>query len=223
MTGELSDVFSDRAEGVAYLVDMMRTASGGEALFYGGRAGFLDCIRAVERSPDVASANWHASATLIAQVFPDGLFVDVGTTTTDLIPLKEGAVAARGFTDGERLAESELVYTGVVRTPVMAVARTAPFRARAAHRCRALCHHGRRLAAVGRVAPDADPTRPPISRAKARKRAPRGLPACSAVTPAMGPSCLADLARHFAECQLAEIEAAALTLTRAKRSRRTHR
>ena len=50
MTGELSDVFAGRAEGVAYLVEMMRRATGGEALFYGGQAGFLDCIRAVERS-----------------------------------------------------------------------------------------------------------------------------------------------------------------------------
>src|SRR5581483_7660299 len=41
MTGELSDVFADRAEGVSYLVAMMREATGGEALFYGGRAGFL--------------------------------------------------------------------------------------------------------------------------------------------------------------------------------------
>src|ERR1700752_5247469 len=54
MTGELSDVFVDRAEGVAYLVDMMRRATDGQALFYGGEAGFLDCIRAVERSAEVA-------------------------------------------------------------------------------------------------------------------------------------------------------------------------
>ena len=39
MTGELSDVFANRAEGVAYLVDMMRNATGGEALFYGGQVG----------------------------------------------------------------------------------------------------------------------------------------------------------------------------------------
>src|SRR6476469_81384 len=39
MTGELSDVCADRAEGVAYLVDMMRRAADGDARFYGGRAG----------------------------------------------------------------------------------------------------------------------------------------------------------------------------------------
>ena len=56
--------------------------------------------------------------------------MDVGTTTTDLIPIRAGAVAARGATDAERLTESELLYTGVVRTPVMAVAQTAPFSGR---------------------------------------------------------------------------------------------
>ena len=34
------------------------------------------------------------------------------------------------LTDGERLTQGELVYTGVVRTPVMAIAHTAPFMGR---------------------------------------------------------------------------------------------
>jgi probable H4MPT-linked C1 transfer pathway protein len=214
LTGELSDVFGDRAEGVAYLVDMMRTASDGDALFYGGRAGFLDCIRAVERSPDVASANWHASATLVAQCFPDGLFVDVGTTTTDLVPLKAGAVAARGYADGERLAESELIYTGVVRTPVMAVARTAPFKGRmqriAAERFATMADVWRLL---GELPADADPYPAPDLKGKstqesaARLARMLGLDASEA-----GLLACADLARHFADCQLAEIAAAALTL-----------
>jgi probable H4MPT-linked C1 transfer pathway protein len=109
MTGELSDVFSDRTGGVAYLVAMMREATDGEAIFYGGRAGFLHDVGAVEHAFDVASANWHASATFVSRFFPDALLVDAGTTTTDLVPLKDGAVAARGYADGERLAEGELV------------------------------------------------------------------------------------------------------------------
>src|SRR5665809_60908 len=127
MTGELSDVFADRAEGVAYLVGLMRKATGDRTLFYAGRGGFLDAERAIERWREVASANWHASATLTSALCAEGLFVDAGTTTTDLIPLKSGAPAARGHTDGERLIEGELVYSGAVRTPVMAVAQAAPF------------------------------------------------------------------------------------------------
>lgn len=214
MTGELSDVFSDRAEGVAYLVDMMRTATDGEALFYGGRAGFLECTRAVERSADVASANWHASATLIAQVIPDGLFVDIGTTTTDLVPLKAGSVAARGYTDGERLTESELIYTGAVRTPVMAVARTAPFKGRmqriVAERFATMADVWRLL---GELPADADPYPTPDLKGKStQKSAARLARMLGRDESEAGLLAFADVARHFATCQLAEIEAAATTL-----------
>src|SRR3990172_10474229 len=40
MTGELSDVFSDRAEGVAYLVALMQRVTAGQGLrVYSGKAG----------------------------------------------------------------------------------------------------------------------------------------------------------------------------------------
>ena len=52
---------------------------------------------------------------------PDAVLVDIGTTTTDIIPIVEGRVAAIGRTDVERLATGELVYSGAVRTPVEAL------------------------------------------------------------------------------------------------------
>lgn len=129
MTGELSDVFATRYEGVAYMVALMRKTFGEAVRFY-SLEGFLDAHEAIAQWPDVASANWHASAALAASVQGDGLLVDVGTTTTDLIPLKDCAPRAIGRNDGDRLTEGELIYRGVVRTPVMAVAAQAPFRGR---------------------------------------------------------------------------------------------
>src|SRR6202012_2059683 len=78
---------------------------------------------------DIASANWHASAALAAR-HGDGLFVDIGSTTTDIIPLPDGAVHVRGYTDAERLKNGELVYTGLTRSFVMALASRAPFAGR---------------------------------------------------------------------------------------------
>lgn len=130
MTGELSDVFATRAEGVAYLVALMRKLTGERTLFYSLERGLIDADTAIQHWPEVASANWHASAALAAKLGGDGLLVDVGTTTTDLTPLKDGKPAARGLTDGERLTEGELIYGGVVRTPVMAIAQQAPFKGR---------------------------------------------------------------------------------------------
>jgi probable H4MPT-linked C1 transfer pathway protein len=214
MTGELSDVFVDRAEGVAYLVDMMRRATDGEVLFYAGDAGFLDCIRAVEQSAEVASANWHASAALVARLIPQALLIDVGTTTTDLVPVKTGAVAARCHNDGDRLAGGELIYTGAVRTPVMAVARTAPFNGRmqriAAERFATMADVWR---LVGELSEHADPYPSPDLKGKSTQES--GARLARMLGRDLGDAgllAIIDVARHFAACQVAEIETAAEAL-----------
>jgi (4-(4-[2-(gamma-L-glutamylamino)ethyl]phenoxymethyl)furan-2-yl)methanamine synthase len=211
MTGELSDVFRDRADGVAYLVQMMRAAADGEAVFYGGRAGFLRDTGAIERVNDVASANWHASASLIGRSRPEALLIDVGSTTTDLIPVKGGAVAAKGYSDGERLTEGELVYTGVVRTPVMAVARSAPFKGRlqgiAAERFATMADVWRLL---GALPAGADPYPTPDLKGKSTQesavRLARMLGRDAGASDLLA---YVDVARHVAERQRGEIEAAA--------------
>jgi probable H4MPT-linked C1 transfer pathway protein len=212
MTGELSDVFNDRAEGVAYLVGLMqRIAAGQTVRVYAGRVGFLDPDDAKHRTLEVASANWHATAALVARRYTDALLVDVGTTTTDLIPVKDGAVAACGATDAERLTESELLYTGVVRTPVMAVAHSAPFNGRvqriAAERFATMADVFR---LTGDLPDDADPYPAADQRGKsgpesaARLARMLGRDASEA-----NPAEWIALARYFADCQLAEIEHAA--------------
>lgn len=127
MTGEMADLFANREEGVRRLVESAeRLLPGDELLIYAGTAGFLAPDRAVLCPERVASANWLASATFAASARRHGLFVDIGSTTTDLVAFRDGKVLARGFTDRERLVAGELVYTGVSRTPVFAVADRIP-------------------------------------------------------------------------------------------------
>jgi (4-(4-[2-(gamma-L-glutamylamino)ethyl]phenoxymethyl)furan-2-yl)methanamine synthase len=215
MTGELSDVFGDRAEGVAYLVDLMVRTVGAQPLsIYAGEAGFLAPEDAKRRPFEVASANWHATASLLARHHADGLLVDVGTTTTDLIPIKAGKVAARGDADAERLTEGELLYTGVVRTPVMAVAHSAPFRGRvqriAAERFATMADVWR---LAGELPDDADPYPAADQRGKSpgesagRLARMLGRDASDAELTEW-----IALARYFADCQLAEIEHTARNL-----------
>ena len=94
---------------------------------YAGPAGFLTPRNATQKTDAVASANWAASAQLVASHLRDALFVDVGSTTTDLVPIRGGVLKVRGFSDADRLACEELVYTGVTRTPIMALADRIPF------------------------------------------------------------------------------------------------
>jgi probable H4MPT-linked C1 transfer pathway protein len=77
---------------------------------------------------DAGASNWMATAMLVARFVPDGLLIDIGTTSTDIVPLAGGRVVAEGRTDPERLANGELVYTGAVRTPAEALLREVPFR-----------------------------------------------------------------------------------------------
>lgn len=127
MTGELVDLFADRNEGVGTLSARMAGHLDGLDLgIYAGPLGFVDAAVASANGRLVASANWHATGALVAQRLATGLLVDIGSTTTDLIPVRDGAVCYRGYTDRERQGTGELVYTGLVRTPVMALAESVP-------------------------------------------------------------------------------------------------
>ena len=98
-----------------------------DAWLLAGREGLLRAQDFAGHELAIASANWLASATLAAMRLEHGVLVDVGSTTVDVVPFADGVVSARGDTDGERLRSDELLYTGVVRTPVHALADRVPF------------------------------------------------------------------------------------------------
>ncbi|MFL6622829.1 MAG: hydantoinase/oxoprolinase family protein [Sulfurifustaceae bacterium] len=128
LTGELADIFRDRREGVRTLVQFMAARlPDKELLVYAGSAGFCAPDAVAQRPEQVASANWLAAATYTASRLACGLFVDIGSTTTDIVLVSAGRVHNRGYTDHERLHYEEIVYTGAVRTPVAALAERVPF------------------------------------------------------------------------------------------------
>lgn len=127
MTGEMCDLFAARDAGVRAILGWFAVRFPGiPARVYGRQPAFLPLADA--RAEDVASMNWHASAAAVAAVRPDAVFVDVGSTTTDIIAIRAGRVVTVGQDDRTRLASDELVYQGVVRTPVMALAARVPYR-----------------------------------------------------------------------------------------------
>jgi (4-(4-[2-(gamma-L-glutamylamino)ethyl]phenoxymethyl)furan-2-yl)methanamine synthase len=131
MTAELSDCYPTKAVGVSAVLDAVVAALPGCLIVVWGVDGEFHSVAEARRQPHLAAAaNWLALATLAAHLIPDtrGLLIDIGTTTTDLIPLDRGHVAARGRSDTERLQTGELVYAGVRRTPVCALATELPLR-----------------------------------------------------------------------------------------------
>jgi (4-(4-[2-(gamma-L-glutamylamino)ethyl]phenoxymethyl)furan-2-yl)methanamine synthase len=130
MTAELCDCYATKREGVLSIVDAVSRAVPGRDPIYWGTDGRFHDAASIRRRPLVAAAsNWVALAAVAARLVEGrrAILIDVGSTTTDLIPVAEGRVAARGRTDTERLQTGELVYAGVARTPICALAAELPF------------------------------------------------------------------------------------------------
>jgi len=100
---------------------------GAQLRFYAGETGWLAPQDCAANWRDVASANWLATAHWVATRAADAVLIDIGSTTTDIIPIAGGRVVARAATDAGRLATGELVYQGVVRTPLCGIAHRIEF------------------------------------------------------------------------------------------------
>jgi probable H4MPT-linked C1 transfer pathway protein len=128
MTGEMADNFANREQGVLALAAHLTEVLGAELQLYAGAQGWVPVRHAARHWAQVASANWRLTAELLARLRPDAVLVDIGSTTTDLVPVRGGQVAARGANDHQRMASHELLYLGVVRTPLCALGDELPFR-----------------------------------------------------------------------------------------------
>lgn len=128
MTGEMADLFADRTTGVTSILSSLQAQLDDTHIrLYAGEHGFVAPETAQENAAQVASANWHATARLVATKLASALVIDIGSTTTDIVPVAAHRVGNGAANDSDRLTCDELVYTGVVRTPLFALAKRAPF------------------------------------------------------------------------------------------------
>jgi (4-(4-[2-(gamma-L-glutamylamino)ethyl]phenoxymethyl)furan-2-yl)methanamine synthase len=131
MTAELADCYRTKRDGVDAILSSVELAAGGTPVQVWQTTGHFVTPSEARAEPLLtAAANWHALATFLGPLAPAGgaLLIDIGTTTCDIVPLADGQPVPAGRTDRERLQAGELVYTGVRRTPVCAVAGSVPFR-----------------------------------------------------------------------------------------------
>ena len=116
ITGELADCYASKKEGIEHISASVKKIFP-EAVFYGVDGRFHDDT---SDHSLFSAANWMASARFLGYVHRDVLFIDIGSTTTDLIPIVAGLPAA-GMTDFERLSRGELIYSGTLRTNIAAL------------------------------------------------------------------------------------------------------
>lgn len=127
MTGELADIFPNRAAGVRQIAELLSEKLSEPMLFYAGYQDWLTLPELTEQTHRVASMNWLASIEYLASHVRAALFIDMGSTTTDLTLIHNGKPNIQGYSDASRLQTNELIYTGVVRTPLMALAQKIEF------------------------------------------------------------------------------------------------
>jgi probable H4MPT-linked C1 transfer pathway protein len=131
MTAELCDCFDSKATGVRHILGSVESVDKRrDARVYLVDGRFASTSEAREAPQLAAASNWHALASFAARFVTSrtGLLIDVGSTTTDVIPIIEGRVAARGRSDTERLLSRELIYRGIGRTPICALVDSLPLR-----------------------------------------------------------------------------------------------
>ncbi|MCI0376296.1 MAG: hypothetical protein L0215_01685 [Gemmataceae bacterium] len=132
MTGELCDCYANRWEGVRAIAhSVAEVAHETPVLVWASPGEFISLADARHEPWRVASMNWLALALFVGRFAPAGpaLLLDIGSTTTDLVPLSNGKPQPKGWTDYERLAAGELLYMGVRRTPVCAFPSNRPLAA----------------------------------------------------------------------------------------------
>ena len=135
MTAELSDIFKTKFEGVRTIVeiveDVYRDSRG--VYYVTVDMNLVDCNTAVKDYLKVAAANWAASAWLMKYKceewgIRDAILIDIGSTTTTIIPMVNCNIKVRGYTDPEKLVYGELVYTGVLRGNVATLVDRVPYK-----------------------------------------------------------------------------------------------
>lgn len=125
MTGELTDCYRSKAEGVRAIIAATVAASNKPVRVYQIGNSFALPEEAAAAPKKTAASNWYALANFVAQLPQvdgrSGLLIDVGSTSTDIVPFGAGQCLARGLNDHERLVSGELVYTGAVRSPLCGI------------------------------------------------------------------------------------------------------
>lgn len=126
MTAELVDAYSTKKEGVLDVINKSEKEFNVPVGIV-GIDGMLSSSDIKKQPIKAAAANWVATAEIAGIMEEDCVFVDTGSTTTDIIPVKNGSECAKGRSDFERLATGELVYTGTLRTNLSSFLDKIPF------------------------------------------------------------------------------------------------
>ncbi|MBE6486603.1 MAG: H4MPT-linked C1 transfer pathway protein [Methanosphaera stadtmanae] len=126
MTAELADGYSSKKEGVLDISNQVMKVFDEKEVYFVTFDGLKSYTELQKNPLSAAAANWIGTSELIKYIEKDCIFMDIGSTTTDIIPIKNNKEHASGHTDLERLSTGELVYTGMLRTNLTSIVHAVP-------------------------------------------------------------------------------------------------
>jgi len=157
MTAELCDVYATKSEGVLHVVEsVVKAFRRADHIFVVGVDLELHSPDEVSKDPlKYAATNWAANAWLASKLLDYGILVDMGSTTTSIVPVVEHRPVIWGLNDPEKLTCGELLYIGTLRTSVSDIVDKLPYKGRLAE----VCHEkfastGDVNLVLGKISPD---------------------------------------------------------------------
>ena len=128
MTAELSDGYTSKKEGVTDIANKVMEVFYNKEVYFVTFEGLKTYSELQKKPLSAAAANWIGTAAIIKYIEPNCIFMDIGSTTTDIIPIINSKENALGHSDLERLSSGELVYTGMLRTNLASIVHTVPIK-----------------------------------------------------------------------------------------------
>jgi probable H4MPT-linked C1 transfer pathway protein len=119
MSAEMCDTFSSRKKGVKVILSLFNKR-GFINHIYSDNNGISN-FKSFKNYSSLASTNWMAIPDYLKNMDKNILAIDIGSTTTDLVLIKNHICINKRHDDYSGLNTKELLYTGALRTPIYSV------------------------------------------------------------------------------------------------------
>ena len=121
-------LFSSAKEGTHYIVDITENLFGGKVKYLGLSYRLYNAEEAKKDYLKVAARNWVATCylTFYLKLFENGLVIDCGTNSTDIVPVLDSKPVTLDDNDREytRLKTGELFWSGLYFTQIPSISNT---------------------------------------------------------------------------------------------------
>jgi probable H4MPT-linked C1 transfer pathway protein len=129
MTAELSDAFMSKKEGVNVILESIEKCYPNEKIrIISNKNKFLSLRQAYGNYKAISASNWVATALFLGNFTENAILIDAGSTTVDIIPIKDKIPITKGKDDISRLIHHELVYTGGLRATIPSITHFVPYK-----------------------------------------------------------------------------------------------